>query len=176
MRKKKRVLHAVILALIVAAIIAVNFFASYQKEPKGMVANKTFVSYSNLFFKYEITRYPTSVEVVPVKPHEEELSLGLSADPWNLNFGIVPEGKNFGKRFVDLVNLKEKDVKVILRVYGNISDFVKFSKNDFILHPKENVTVEVGFYAEGASVGNYTGVIDIVIQKPRYDFIYSFWR
>lgn len=177
MKRKKKILYLIaILLLIVFAIPAINFFINYQNQPKGFVTNRTFVSYSDLFFSYEITRYPSSVEVIPIKPGEEKLLVGISADPWNLNFGVIPVGKNFGKRFVNLVNLKEKDVKVSLKAYGNISNFVKFSRNNFILHPKENVTVEVGFYAEGAEVGNYTGVIDVTIQKPKYDFIYSFWR
>jgi hypothetical protein len=176
MKRKKKILWvAAIVALILAAIPVINFLINYQYEPKGMVANRTFISYSDLFFEYEITRYPSSVEVAPVQ-EQEKLLLGISADPWNLNFGIIPAGKNFGKRFVSLVNLKEKDVKIVLKAWGNISSFVKFNKNNFILHPKENVTVEVGFYAEGAEVGNYTGVIDVVVQKPKYDFIYSFWR
>ncbi len=177
MKRKKKFLWVVaILTLICFTILAINFLINYQYEPKGIVANRTFISYSDLFFNYEITRYPSSVEVAPVQPEQEKLLLGISADPWNLNFGIIPAGKNFGKRFVSLVNLKEKDVKIVIKAWGNISSFVKFSKNNFILHPKENVTVEVGFYAEGAEAGNYTGVIDVIVQKPKYDFIYSFWR
>jgi hypothetical protein len=177
MRRKKKLFWVIlIIAIIVIAIPIANFLINYQNEPRGMITNRTFFSYSDLFFKYEITRYPSSVEIVPVESSQQKILVGLSADPWNLNFGIIPVGKNFGKRFINLVNLKEKDAKIVLKVDGNISKFVKFSKNNFILHPNENVTIEVTFYAEGASVGNYTGVISVIVQRPKYDFIYIFWR
>lgn len=104
------------------------------------------------------------------------MKIGVVVDPWNLNFGIIPVGKNFGTRFIDLENPTDKDVKINFKVYGNISPFVNFTKNDFILHKKEKITIEVKFYAEQAKIGNYSGEIDVIIQKPKYDFIYDFWR
>jgi hypothetical protein len=128
-----------------------------------------------LLFNYETTKYPSSAEVSSVLPTSDKLTIGVVVDPWNLNFGIIPAGKNYGTRFIDLTNMQEKDSKVSFKVYGNISPFVTFSKNDFILHSSENVTVEVHFLAESANVGNYTGEIDVVIQRPKYDFVYNIW-
>jgi hypothetical protein len=81
-----------------------------------------------------------------------------------------------GTRFINLANFKEKDAKISFKVYGNISPFVKFNKNDFILHPNENLTVEVSFHAEGVKIGNYSGEIDVVVQRPKYDFLYALWK
>jgi len=145
-------------------------------QPKSFVQNKTFEKHSDLFFNYEIIRFPTSAEVSPYQPNQQKLSLGVVVDPWNLNFGRIPSGKNFATRFIDLSNLKEKDAKVIFKVYGNISPFVNFSKNNFILKPNESVTVEVKFYAEKAEIGNYAGEIDVIVKRPKYDFLYIFWR
>jgi hypothetical protein len=173
----KNIMKILFIAIIIAISIPIlNFLINFQNEPRGTITNKTFVSYSDLFFNYEVSRYPSSVEVSPIQLTQEKILLGMSVDPWNLNFGIIPAGNNSAKRFINLVNLKEKDFKVILKAYGNISSFVKFSKNNFLLHPKENVTVEAIFYAEKAEVGNYTGIIDVIIKKPKYDFLYSFWK
>lgn len=156
------------------AVLLLIFLISYQPKPKEFVTNRTFETYSDLFFNYEITKYPSSGEVSTVQPTQERLTLGVTIDPWNLNFGVIPAGNNFGTRFINLVNKKE-NAKISFKVYGNISPFVNFSKNDFILHSKENVTVEVNFYTASAKVGNYSGEIDVIVQRPKYDFLYSFW-
>ncbi|MEM5829352.1 MAG: hypothetical protein QW040_00065 [Candidatus Aenigmatarchaeota archaeon] len=157
-------------------LILFTLLTNLPYQPKGLVENRTFEKYYDLFFTYEITRYPTSAQVLPAQPNHEKLTLGVVVDPWNLNFGIVPAGKNFVTRFVDLTNLKEKDAKIMVRVYGNISPFVNFTKNNFILKPNENAMIEVKFYAEKAEIGNYSGEIDVVVQRPRYDFLYYFWK
>jgi hypothetical protein len=167
--KKKWVIIALMMIFLV-------LFLKYRPSSVELVENRTFVTYSDLFFSYEITKYPSSVEIVEAKPAQEKLTIGLTVDPWNLNFGIIPEGKNFGTRFISLSNLKEKDAKVSFKVYGNISPFVKFSNNNFLLHPNESLTIKVNFYAEGAKIGNYSGEIDVIVQRPKYDFLYNLWR
>jgi hypothetical protein len=164
------------LIVVIAALILLLLLFEYKPQPTEFVTNKTFVTYSDLFFNYEISKYPSRVEIAKAEPAKEKITIGLTVDPWNLDFGIIPEGKNFGTRFINLANLKEKDAKINFKVYGNISPFVKFSKNNFILHPNENLTVEVSFHAEGAKIGNYFGEIDVVVQRPKYDFLYAFWR
>ncbi|MEM7825063.1 MAG: hypothetical protein QXO27_03780 [Candidatus Aenigmatarchaeota archaeon] len=164
-----------ILFIIIVFGILLAVLISYQPQPKEFVTNRTFETRSDLFFYYEITKYPSSAEVLPIQLTQERLTIGVVLDPWNLNFGTIPAGNNFGTRFINLVNKKENDVKIRLKVYGNITPFVNFSKNNFILLPKENVTLEVHFYAATAKIGNYSGEIDIVAQRPKYGFLYSFW-
>ena len=164
-----------LIALIVALILLL-LLLEYKPQPTEFVTNKTFTTYSDLFFNYEISKYPSRVEIAKAELAKEKITIGLTVDPWNLDFGMIPEGKNFGTRFINLANLKEKDAKISFKVYGNISPFVKFNKNDFILHPNENLTVEVSFHAEGAKIGNYSGEIDVIVQRPKYDFLYAFWR
>jgi len=164
------------LIVLLVAIIFLFFLFEYKPQPTEFVTNRTFITYSDLFFNYEITKYPSRVEVVKAEPVKEKITIGLSVDPWNLDFGIIPEGKNFGTRFINLANFKQKDAKISFKVYGNISPFVKFGKNDLILRANENLTVEVSFHAEGAKIGNYSGEIDVVVQRPKYDFLYMFWK
>jgi len=163
-----------LIALIIALLLLLLLLG--KPQPTEFVTNKTFTTYSDLFFNYEISKYPSRVEIAKAEPAKEKITIGLTVDPWNLDFGIIPEGKNFGTRFINLANLKEKDAKISFKVYGNISPFVKFNKNNFILHPNENLTVEVSFHAEGAKIGNYSGEIDVIVQRPKYDFLYVFWK
>lgn len=172
MKIRTRVVVVIILVVLFFLLI---FSMSSQPHPKEFATNRTFETRSDLFFNYEITRYPSSAEVSEVQPTNERIVLGVVIDPWNLKFGIIPAGNNFGTRFVVLTNREEKDAKISFKVYGNISPFVNFSKNDFMLHPEENVSIGTHFYATSAGVGNYSGEIDVIIQKPKYDFLYNFW-
>ncbi|MEM3393687.1 MAG: hypothetical protein QXY79_01405 [Candidatus Methanomethylicia archaeon] len=169
---KKKTLLLFISILLILLILLTNF--PYQ--PRGLIENRTFEKHSDLLFTYEITRYPTSAQVLPNTLNQEKLTLGFVIDPWNLNFGIVPPGQNFVTRFIELTNLKDKNAKILLKVYGNISSFVNFTKNNFILKPNETITVEVNFYAEKVEIGNYSGEIDVVVQRPKYDFLHNLWK
>jgi hypothetical protein len=157
-------------------IVLIISLSSQQTEPKKFVANRTFLTRSDLFFSYETTKYPSGAQVAVAQPTQERLTIGVATDPWSLNFGIIPYGDNFGTRYVDLINKKDRDVKVSLKTYGNITPFVNFSKNNFFLHPNENITIKAQFYATSAKIGNYSGQIDITVQRPKYDFLYFFWR
>jgi len=85
---------------------------------------------SGLFFTYEATRYPSNVNIT--EPIEGNITIGVVVDPWNLNFGMIPTGGNFGKRILILTNQQEKNVRVSLKAYGNIKPMVEFEKNDFL--------------------------------------------
>lgn len=152
-------------------IVSVLIFSSVPlSQPNEFVTNKTFEKKQSLFFNVEINRYPTKVRVMNYT--KEKITVGVNVDPWNLNFGIVPIGKNYASRFVNLYNNNNKAVKVIFKVYGNISNFVTFSKNYFYLKPNESETIQINFNAENATIGIYNGEIDVIIMKPRFNFGY----
>jgi hypothetical protein len=162
-----------ILAIVTATIIIVLLNNRSQPE---FVANRTVLTYSDLLFDYEVTKYESRAEVTGVYPSNKNLTLGVVVDPWNMEFGSIPYGNNTGTRFVSLENLKEKESKVSFVVYGNISHFVDFSKNNFILHSNETTMVEANFHANSSKIGNYSGEIDVMIKTPKYNFLYSFWN
>lgn len=166
--KIKNFLLVLIIALFLIALPA----RIQETEPEEFVENMTFTTYSDLFFDYEITRYPTGVEITPSKFLEKESVIGVVIDPWNLKFGIVPTGGSFVRRYVELTNVMERAGKVSFKVYGNIKPLVSFSKNDFILHENENSTVTVFLSATNVT-GNFSGEIDVIAQKPKYDFLYK---
>ena len=159
--------------LVVLVVLVALFFyptGNNLSVPVTFVTNRTVLTYSDTLYNYEVIEYPTAGGVSSVPVNQEKMTIGMVVDPWNLNFGIVPSGNNYGTRFIDLQNVKAEDAKVGFRVYGNIAPYVNFTMNDFILHGNENVTVQAHFYAASASVGNYTGQIDVIVQRPKYPF------
>ena len=158
--------------LVVFFIIVVSsfLFSNFQEPlgPKNFAKNKTITNYSTLFYSYKIIRYPTSIEIKPIK---ENATIGFATDPWNLNFGIIPANGSFVKRNIELFNSEKKDVKIILKSFGNISSLVFFSKNNFVLHPQEKVKIDVFLFSNDTLPGNYSGEIDLIIKKPIYNFL-----
>jgi hypothetical protein len=172
MKRKKWPLYLVLIIFMAAAAI----FLLNNKTQEESVINKTVLAYSDLFFDYEVTKYESGAEVTGIYSSNKNLTLGVVVDPWNIEFGSIPTGNNTGTRFISLENLKEKESKVSFKVYGNISPFVDFSRNNFILHSNEKTMVEASFYTNSSKIGNYSGEIDVIIKTPKYDFLYFFWN
>ena len=170
-KRKKDRKKVFLLAFVLALFIFVVIMRPGQKE---IVESMLVEESEDLFFVYQTTRYPASVEVIQTEPEKQGILIGLAIDPWNLNFGIVPIGST-GRRFIDLFNLQDDDVKVKFEVYGNISPMISFSKNNFILKKGKNSTVDTIAQTTDVDLpGNYTGEIDVILKKPKYDFIYRF--
>lgn len=175
---------SVILVVVLGSLILflLSYIMNYVPRPTDFTSEIDFNMFSNFFYKYEVVRYPSGIGVIHAEQGQERLGIGVVTDPWNLKFGVVPEGGS-SSRFMELVNLGDKRVKIIFRSYGNISKYLGFSMNNFILNPGDNVTVKVTFgptptTANGVGgsgvVGNYTGEIDRIVKIPKYGFLYAF--
>lgn len=172
-RKKREDIRKSIVILILATFALLALFLLVQPRQRKLVEKMTTESSEDLFFYYQTTRYPSFVEIAK-KQEGGNILIGLAVDPWNLNFGIVQIG-NVGRRFIELFNNQDDDVKVMLETYGNISSMVKFDKNNFILSKSTNSTVTIELQStEKTMPGNYTGKIDVIIKKPKYNFAYIF--
>jgi hypothetical protein len=154
-----------ILFLVIITLIVV-FGWSYFSTPKQFVSNQTVVKNSDLFFSYEITKYPSNVEIIPAQYEKQKLKIGIVTDKWNLNFGIIPvSGRE--TRHLDISNHEKNDFRVNLNVYGNIKQMISFSKNDFILPPNKSISINIFLNTTEKTIpGNYTGEIDVIIKKP----------
>jgi len=174
-RKSSRKSLLFVFILLIAVLIFVFPKPSVKQEPKEFVKNMTTQSSEDLFFVYQTIRYPSNVEIIQFNPEEQGITIGLVVDPWNLNFGIVPNGGNAGRRFLVLTNLQDNDAKVEFDAYGNISSMVSFSKNNFILHKGEEVKIDITLATSGLTQpGNYTGEIDVTIKRSKFNFIKVF--
>ncbi len=159
-----------VLAFIVLLLFLV-FVPLGPLKPKDFVKNRTYVYHSDLLFNYEITRYPSAAEIIPLPTDEENAKIGFVVDPWNLNFGIIPANGSQSTRNIELTNLNDDPSRISFNVFGNILGLVSFSNNDFVLNRGEKVTIEVYFSSEKAETGNYSGEIDVIARKPKYGFI-----
>lgn len=160
------VLIAFALVVFALTLVVLSLVSSPVKEPVAFVENRTVITKSDLFYEYQITKYPTKVEIVE---SEDDLSkmIGISTEPWIFDFGVIPQTQASVKKILTLNDIKEGKLNVELTVFGNISDMVSFSKNDFYLEGDEEVFVFLNV-TEETKLGNYNGEIDIIVKKESF--------
>ena len=155
-------MRTLIVLLLISSIL---FIFLYEPRITGFVSNMTIERFENFFFVYERMRYPARVQITE---KGEALNIGISVDPWNLDFGVLPKGVN-NKRFINLANHKNKIYKVSLVSRGNISSMISFSENNFLLHEGEEEKVSVFLNSSlSEKVGNYTGEVDVTYKRARF--------
>jgi hypothetical protein len=172
--RKKIIIPVIIIILIIIGFLTISSPYYYRAEPTEFVKDRQYEVDEGLFYTYEITRYQSDVEITDLLT--ENISIGVTVDPINLNFGKIPIGGSYGTRFLDLVNLQEQRAKVMIKAFGNTSSMVTFSHNNFVLDGLKNLTVEITLTTTNTTkIGNYTGEIDVIIIRPKYDFLYYFF-
>jgi len=168
MKAIKKIIFILILIIITIVLVGWDHFST----PKQFVSNQTFVKNSDPFFSYEVTKYPSNVEIISSQHKEQKMTIGIVTDPWNLNFGIIPIGSH-GTRHITISNSEKNKVRVSFKVYGTIKPLISFNKNNFILLPNESIYVDISLNTtERMRPGNYTGEINVIIKKPNLNFLY----
>ena len=92
--------------------------------------------------------------------------IGIGIIKGELSFGMVPPGQGSSTRNIDIYNSKNYPLKVNIKKYGEIKDWVKVSPNGFIIGVNENR--QVNFEASppvNTEYGNYTGKIRFYFIK-----------
>jgi hypothetical protein len=154
----------IILAFVIIVILAFLLFTS-QIIPTGLVLDKSVESGQNLLFSYQIFHYQSNVTIINLT---EGFTIGVVTDPDNLNFGKIPAGGSYGTRFINITNTEDEEVFVRLDAYGNISHLVQFKKNNFFLNTGETAELEIILNTtQTTKTGDYNGVIELAIAKPR---------
>lgn len=141
--------------LIILFIIPVSLSQDYVKTV-------TTERRENILFIYEIIKYPTYVEIID---KDSDLSIGISLDPWLIDFGKINEGMS-ERRYINIKNDKDYIYKARLTSFGNISKMITFGKNNFLIESNEALNVSVSLNA--MTPGNYTGEINIVLKRFKY--------
>lgn len=147
-------------------IILLDRISVSQRKPGFFVQNRTVLTSSDIFYDYKIIKYPSKVEIIDLKPGELVDMIGISTESWIFNFGIIPVGNNYVKKTMVLNGTPDQEVMVNLITFGNISDMISFSKNNFQLEEDETVFVFLNV-TEDTKVGNYTGEIDVILKKEK---------
>jgi len=93
---------------------------------------------------------------------------GFDLNGTALTFGMITPGASSSSREIILTNNYKRDVLVEISSQGVIKDFLKISKNNFIL--KTNETDKIGFIVSvplDCKFGSYDGEVTILIKKSR---------
>lgn len=160
----------ILILLIFSALLILFSNLQEPQIPTEFVDNRTVDAYSNLIYSYDIIRYPSSAEITPLGSLNGSIILGFVTDNWNLNFGGVPANGSYVTRTINLHNSEDNDVIVRMKSYGNITPMIEFERNDFVLKSAESTTVNVVFNSGVFDIGDYSGEIDIIIEKHIYNF------
>lgn len=173
--KKLHIVAAVIVA-VVASVFASLFalasmpFSYIPSELTNTIVNE---KQEDKLFIYEITRIPALAQTRNPELNEEEMKLtvGISGDIDVLNFGLIPTGGSYVGKYLNLTNRNENPVKISLSATGNISPYIEFDKNNFILK-NQDTTIYIIFRTTGdMPIGNYTGEVDVIVKRARFSTI-----
>ncbi|MBU0898865.1 MAG: hypothetical protein KJ613_03550 [Nanoarchaeota archaeon] len=93
---------------------------------------------------------------------------GFNLDTDVMYFGSVP-GKGSVEKGFNLTNSGNENLIVNIYSEGNISQFVSFSKNNFVLKPDsiDNILV-IADIPEGTELGEYSGTLYITFRRSIY--------
>jgi len=95
----------------------------------------------------------------------DENRVGVTVDTDALHFGKVPR-EGAGMRNITLDNNDARPHLVKMKAFGNISQFIYVSENDFVMEPKEsrNVTVTANPSSD-VQTGYYEGTLQIIFMN-----------
>jgi hypothetical protein len=166
MMKLKMRTREIILLFTFSTLIALFSISLYLTTPKYFVSAKAYEVSDSLLFSFERVRYPSNATVIKT----EDNVIGFDIDKENLNFGLMQAGGS-GQRFIDIANTYDQEAKVRLSAYGNMSKFISFSDNNFVLRKNENQTIAITFRTDNTTTtGVYTGEIDLTVVRPKSSF------
>jgi len=87
--------------------------------------------------------------------------VGFNVDTDALYFGTLPPG-NSANRNINIYHDMNFPKKVIITPYGEVSEWLTFSENNFWLQPEEYKQVNIKIAVpKNMELGNYTGNISI---------------
>ncbi len=89
--------------------------------------------------------------------------IGISTDPYWLNFGRMVVNKTNITKIIDIKNPLPYSIVVKIVSKGNASPFLIFP-NKVLIKPKEKKSIYVKFYAR--KVGNFTGNLSVKVLYP----------
>ena len=152
--------------LLLGALIAV---LTARPDISAIVTEKSAEARSDIFFTYVTTRYPAKVEIIDPQNKETNFTLGISVESTILNFGSVLGKGGTVKKQINLTTRDGLSSKVSVRTYGNIVPLLRIDSSEFILRSQGTiaVTMDTMDYPEG----NYTGEVDVVIQRSNNEIV-----
>ena len=165
-----------ILLLVLVLIIGFSVFLYNRSIMKTeFTQNQTIKEMENLLFRCEVVEYPSYVEVTNPEMNESDIHVGMSVDPWELNFGALPLGSG-SKKYINIANYEDNPRKVRMISYGNISSMIRFSENNIVLRKGDEKKITIFLNTSLGEIGNYTGEVDAISKESKYSFLNKFVR
>lgn len=91
---------------------------------------------------------------------------GFDINGTALTFGMIIPGESSAVREIDLINKYNKNVSVEIYSDGSIKDFLKVSRNKFILSKNESAKIKFSvFVPSECEFGPYDGNVTILIKR-----------
>jgi hypothetical protein len=153
--------------LIQTLVVTLLLLASVEIIYKHKETHNNTQIITSLFFFKKTVKYPVKVSFINVS-NVSKTPIGISTVTYELDYGILPPGTGATK-LIKLRNKNEIPAKVSLKVYGNVTQFLEFGKNNFIL--EENSSRDVYIRASSSEVGNYSGTLEVVVKKPLHRWL-----
>jgi hypothetical protein len=167
MEKKTLLKTAVVILILAVAVTGYLILSDKTAEPADRVLVKTRQQTDGMFFTKAVDRIPARAAIVAPKVENDTITVGVSADRNELNFGVVIQNMSVTK----FLNIENKDVAVKECVvsYGDIGPLINVPENSFVLSTGESKAVTLHF--SGSELGNYTGEVDVITKKPKFGFM-----
>jgi len=163
---------ALLFIVLVVALVAVGVSSEKYKVPEDFVDRASEDQSSGFFMDNKIVRYPTSANVSLLNLSDKNIKIGVAPQTYEINFGNVPQNITV-RKFIKLNNTYNADAKVCFIARGSIGPLIKTPEGkELVLLAHQDREVEIDF--NSTEMGLYSGEMDIVIRKPRYDFVTYF--
>ncbi len=170
--RQKRVLKIVGIVVISLLIISLGLvywiISDHISEPKIYVNKEKRSLTKSTFFIRDIVRFPAKANVTPSNASDKILRVGIDSGTDILNFGRIYANMPV-RKFVDIRNNEDRDVKICIKKYGSIAPYINSSADSFIMKSNEYRKIQISF--TGKEIGYYEGEVDVIIKKPRYKII-----
>ncbi|MCX8178768.1 MAG: hypothetical protein N3D75_02995 [Candidatus Aenigmarchaeota archaeon] len=118
----------------------------------------------DMLFYYQIHTFQSKAVVYP---KQQDIKLGVSSETTIIDFGEIYE-KMGSRKYINITG-NSFDHKVKLYAEGNISKFLIFEKNNFIL--EKNQVTSIPIYFSGDTPGTYEGEIKVVFKRIKYPIL-----
>lgn len=156
---RDKILIGAVSAMLLFSIVLLYEVSSFSPPAGGTPSG-------NMLFAGNTDSFPASVEISD--PKQDVASIGFGPDYSSLNFGIVPTGGNYARKFLEMSNGGDSEILIMLNAEGDIKSMIVFEKNNFVLGPGEYSKVPIVLKTTNSTaVGNYTGTIFISKVKAK---------
>lgn len=167
MEQKAILAMTAVVVIAAAAFLWAVLYADQTPAPQTYASAIVRENRQGIFFDTIVDRFPAKAVVSLPRVENQTLNMGLSTDTDKLDFGVVSQNQtvrkflNFGSQYPVL--------KACVVSYGGISQFITVDRQSFSI--AEGETGESMLEFSSPDVGNFTGEVDMITKRPKFDLL-----